>query len=115
VSSGAPQAELRARYERGELAFQSTADGKPVFPPRLRAPGDGGELRWETSAGWGEVFATTVVRRRGEDPRNLAIVELDEGFRMMSRVVGCPPDEVRIGMRVQVEFERDSVPVFRPA
>ena len=110
-----PEAELRARYERGELGYQVTCRGKPVFPPRLRAPGGGGELRWETSTGAGEVFATTVVHRRGEDPRNLAIVELDEGFRMMSRVVGCPPEKVRIGMRVQVEFERDSVPVFRPA
>lgn len=112
--SSPPQAELRTRYERGELAYQVTDDGEAVFPPRLRAQGHGGELRWEKSAGAGEVFATTVVRRRGEDPRNLAIVELDEGFRMMSRVVGCPPDEVRIGMRVGVEF-KNSVPVFRPA
>ena len=113
--SSAPEAELRARHERGELAYQVTDDGEAVFPPRLRAPGDGGELRWETSIGAGEVFATTVVRRRGKDPRNLAIVELDEGFRMMSRVVGCPPEEVAIGMRVEVEFGGDSVPVFRPA
>jgi hypothetical protein len=115
TSPRSPQAELRERYWRGELAYQATAEGRAVFPPRLRAPGDGRELRWETSAGTGEVFATTVVRRRGEDPRNLAIVELDEGFRMMSRVVGCPPDDVAIGMRVAVEFADDAVPVFRPA
>jgi uncharacterized OB-fold protein len=90
------------------------AAGAAVFPPRLRAPGDGGELRWETSAGTGEVYATTVIRRRDREPRNLAMVELDEGFRMVTRVVGCEPEAVRIGMRVRVEFD-GAIPVFRPA
>lgn len=106
--------ELQRRYERGELAFQVNAGGEPVFPPRLREPGTGGPLTWRVSAGSGEVHATTVVRPRDGDPRSLVIVELDEGFRMMSRVEGCAPEDVRIGMRVAVRFD-DGLPVFEPA
>lgn len=101
--------------ERGELAFQRAADGTPVFPPRLAQPGTGELLEWAVSAGAGTVHATTVQRRRGADPANLALIELDEGFRMMSRVEGVAPEAVRIGMRVQVRFTGEHVPVFVPA
>ena len=101
---------------RGELAFQRAPDGTAVFPPRLAQPGTGAPLEWAVSAGLGSVYATTVVRRRGEEPVNLALVDLDEGFRMMSRVEELPPEEVTIGMRVQVRFAgEESVPVFVPA
>jgi uncharacterized protein len=100
---------------RGELAYQVAPDGTPVFPPRLAQPGTGAELAWRVSAGAGAVYATTVLRRRGEEPANLALVELDEGFRMMSRVEEVAPEAVRIGMRVAVRFAQDGVPVFVPA
>ena len=98
----------------GRLAYQVAQDGTTVFPPRLVAPGSGGPLHWRESAGAGTVYATTVVRRRGEEPRNIVLVDLDEGFRMMSRVEGVAPEEVAIGMRVQVRFA-DGTPVFTPA
>jgi uncharacterized OB-fold protein len=101
---------------RGELAFQRAPDGAAVFPPRLAQPGTGAPLEWALSAGAGSVYATTVVRRRGAEPLNLALVELDEGFRMMSRVEGLEPEAVRIGMRVRVRFAgEENVPVFVPA
>ena len=56
-----------------------------------------------------------MLRRRDEDPANLALVDLDEGFRMMSRVEGVAPEDVAIGMRVRVRFDDDAVPVFEPA
>ena len=48
-----------------------------------------------------------------------AIVELDEGFRMMSAVVGCTPADLTAGMRLAAEFHPASdtivLPYFRPA
>lgn len=98
-------ATFAAHAARGELAYQLDADGRPLWPPSVRG------AAWRVSAGRGTVHATTTMRRPGADPQDLSLVELDEGFRMMSRVVGCAPEDVAIGMRVQVAFE-DGVPVF---
>jgi len=56
---------------------------------------------------------------REAGPSVLAHLELEEGPRLMSNVVGCEPDSVRIGMPVAAEFvdtgEQLGVPRFRPA
>jgi hypothetical protein len=106
-----PAARLAGFYAEGKLAYQVDPDGNAVFPPRMAAPGTGAPLEWRTSAGRGEVYSTTVSRPRGDEPYNVAIIALDEGFRMMSRVVGREPEEVRIGDRVEVRFDRE-LPVF---
>jgi len=62
----------------------------------------------------GTVYATTVVRRRGEDPLNVVLVDLDEGGRVMSRVEGLAPQDVTIGLRV-VAVEGSDPQVFAPA
>lgn len=98
---------------RGELAYQVAPDGSAVFPPRLAQPGTGAPLEWRVSAGTGTVYATTVVRRRDAEPRSLVLVDLDEGFRMMSRVDGVAPEDVAIGDRVRVRFDGET-PVFDP-
>jgi uncharacterized OB-fold protein len=71
---------------------------------------------WRLSAGLGTVHATTVARPRGGEPYNVALIELDEGARMMSRVEDTAPEDVRIGMRVRVRFddsgEDHPLPVF---
>ncbi|MBI5106856.1 MAG: OB-fold domain-containing protein [Solirubrobacterales bacterium] len=90
---------------RGELAYQVDDEGRPVFRPRV------GLEAWRVSAGLGTVYATTVARPRDGEPYNVALVDLDEGFRMMSRVRGIAPEEVAIGMRVRLAWE-DEVPVF---
>ena len=90
--------------DRGQLAYQVDADGHAVFYPRV------GPYEWRVSAGLGTVYATTTVRRRGEEPHDVSLIDLDEGFRMMSAV----PGGGRIGMRVRVAFD-DGVPVFEPA
>ena len=95
------------------LAYQQAQDGPAVFPPRLVEPGTGRPLEWKQSAGYGFVYATTVVHRRDAEPYNVSIVELDEGFRMMSRVDGLAPDKVRIGLQVRVRFV-DGLPIFVP-
>lgn len=116
-----PRATFVEYCRRGELAYQVPAGGgDPVFYPRLVAPRSGeGTLEWRVSAGLGTVHATTVLARKGEAPYNVALVDLDEGFRMMSRVEGVEPKDVAIGMRVRVAFvagsgEEPPYPVFRP-
>ena len=62
-------------------------------------------------SGRGTVYSFTVTHQnqapgfRESLPYVLAVVELAEGPRMMTNVVGCAPDDVRIGMAVEVEFD----------
>lgn len=115
---GEPPAIVYRRYlEEGRLGFQRCRGcGKAVFYPRVVCPECGGaDLGWETSSGLGTVYATTAVYRRDADPYNVALVDLEEGFRMMSRIEGVPADEVEIGMEVAfrvVHEGGDPIPVF---
>lgn len=117
----APLTTFRRHAAEGRLAYQvSVETGRAVFYPRLAEPGTGAALEWRISSGKGTVHATTVLHHRGEPPMNLALIELDEGFRMMSRVEDCPPDQVHIGQRVNVRFAGPqdggpALPVFVPA
>jgi uncharacterized protein len=101
---------------RRELAYQVGDDGRAVFRPRV------GPTVWRVSAGRGTVYATTVARPRGEgEAYNIVLVDLDEGLRMMSTVVGCAPEDVEVGARVRLgwrdgDAEGDApVPVFELA
>lgn len=102
---GGPEAQFRAFLKQGRFMLQrSRSTGKYLFYPRLAVPGSGEtDLDWVPALGTGTVYATTVNRTR-EGNTNLAIVELDEGPRMMSRVVGVPAETVRIGQRVQARI-----------
>ena len=119
--SDSPLGIYRAHLSQHQLAYQfSPAAGKAVFFPRLVCPFTGStQLEWRVSAGRGEVYATTVVYPRDGAPYNVALIELDEGFRMMSRVDGVDPHSVRVGQKVQVRFVADDtqpapLPVFEP-
>ena len=108
--------------KKGELAYQvCTDDNTPVFFPRAVAPHTGSRnLEWRISKGLGTVYATTVVYYRNESPLNVALIDLDEGFRMMSRVEDTDPLQVKIGMRVKVRMHPGDdklppYPVFTPA
>ena len=105
----APEPSPRARFldaaARGVLAFQSGACGTAVFPPRMVAPvGVTEPLDWAEAAGTGRVHSVTLVHPRGEAPFALALVDLDEGFRMMARIDTDAPEAVAIGARVAVAF-----------
>jgi uncharacterized protein len=74
-------------------------------------------------SGYGEVYSFTVNHRAWNaepDPTYVvAIVALDEqpGLHLLTNIVGCQAEEVRIGMRVAVAFEADGdlrIPVFEP-
>jgi uncharacterized protein len=94
--------------ERGELAYQfSPAAGKPVFYPRVLCPFTGSDaLEWRVSRGLGTVHATTVVHPAEGAAFNVALIECDEGFRLMSRVEDIAPEQVRIGQRVRLRVHR---------
>lgn len=102
------QAPPTATYFRhladGQFLIQrSPSTGEWVFYPRMVAPKSGAtDLEWIAPSGRGTVYATTV--KRSKPPAadvNIAIVELEEGPRMMTHVQGLAPDAVRIGMRVR--------------
>ena len=108
--------------KRGELAYQvCKEDNKPVFFPRAVAPGTGSNnLEWRVSKGLGTVYATTVVYAKDKPPHNVALIDIDEGFRMMSRVEDIDPLQVKIGMRVKFRAQPGDekqlpYPVFTPA
>ncbi|MCZ7536619.1 MAG: OB-fold domain-containing protein [Acidimicrobiia bacterium] len=98
----------------------------PVWYPRETCPGClGSEYEWRESTGSGTVDAVTVMHRPGSPgmaemvPYTVAMIELAEGVRMMSNVVGCEPYEVAPGMAVRLTWETLSdgrnLPLFEPA
>ncbi|WP_374421886.1 Zn-ribbon domain-containing OB-fold protein [Chromobacterium sp.] len=92
-----------------------------VFYPRVSCPHCGGqELGWVRPSGAGIVYSSSVVRRKPEQggDLNIALIDLDEGVRLMSRVDGLAPERVRIGMAVRariVDEQGQPLLVFVPA
>ena len=108
--------------KKGELAYQVCKDNnKAFFYPRAIAPETGSEnIEWRVSKGLGTVYTTTVVHYKGEAPLNVAMIDMDEGYRLMSRVEGIDAMDVKIGMRVKFKVNPGDektlpFPVFTPA
>jgi len=92
-----------------------------VFYPRSLCPHCGGaDLEWVRVAGRGTVYSFTVVHRapaefQAEVPYVVALVELEEGVRMLTRLRHVEAAEVRVGMQVEVSVEGEPrLPYFRP-
>ena len=103
-----PEKEYFAFLAEGRFMIQrSRSSGEHVFYPRVAAPRTGAlDLDWVPASGDGVVHATTVVRRKPPEPAfNVALVQLAEGPRMMSRVEGVAPQDVRIGMAVRARID----------
>lgn len=106
--------------QAGELRYQRCADcGQANFPPTEHCRQClSAELRWEASGGRGEIYSWTVVHRpvtaEFAPPYAPAIITLDEGYQMLTNVVGVAPDDLVIGMRVQVEFHATGPDVTLP-
>ena len=116
-----PLTLYQAGLERGELVYQwSPEANRAVFYPRVICPFTGSNrLEWRVSSGLGTVYATTVTHPREGAPYNVALIDCDEGFRLMSRVEDIAPAAVRIGMRVRFRVHRPGgdeplYPVFAP-
>ena len=77
------------------------------------------QTEWTEAKGTGTVYTYSVLRRGAPVPYCIAYVTLDEGVTMMTNIVDCDLDAVRIGMKVKVTFKPTdggpSVPVFTPA
>lgn len=113
----------RRALEQGQFLIQRCAAcGHAIFYPRMVCPHCGAgedQLNWQSPSGLGAVYSTTVVRRKPEagGDYNVALIDLAEGVRLMSRVEGIPPADVRIGMAVRAKIvTRDEGPlvVFTP-
>lgn len=116
-----PEKTYFRELNAGNFQIQLCADcDKHVFYPRAVCPHCGsGQLSWVKPSGKGTVYSTTVVRRKPEagGDYNVALVNLEEGPRLMSRVEGIAPAEVTIGMAVQADIIQqgdDKLLVFRP-
>ncbi|MGH9235323.1 MAG: Zn-ribbon domain-containing OB-fold protein [Acidimicrobiales bacterium] len=104
----------------------STATGEAVWYPREVDPAAPDQpFDWREASGEGVVYAASVHHRTGpgrdpdDGPYVVALVELPEGVRMMTNIVGCPPDEVTVGMPVRLVWHPLSdgrhLPMFAPA
>nr|WP_281497002.1 OB-fold domain-containing protein [Ornithinimicrobium sp. F0845] len=102
----------------GVLAYQSCASCRQaVFPPRVLCPSCGSDdLDWLPSGGRGTVYSATVIAPRGKEPYTVALIDLDEGFRMMSTVTTGDDRPVAIDDSVTVSFRSSEaeppLPVF---
>lgn len=107
LQSISPLGTYQSYLLEGKLAYQESVSGQVIFYPRVCAPGTGLDLTWKISKGLGEVYSTTVIYKKDVEPYNVALINVDEGFRMMSRVEGIAPESVKIGMRVQFFASKD--------
>jgi uncharacterized OB-fold protein len=108
---------------RHELVIQRCDQCRSfVFPPRVICSEClGTALRWTKVTGRGRVFTYAVYHRVYHEafaqdiPYVVAIVELEEGVRLLSNIVGCPPDQVHCEMPVEVVFEdvTETVTLFK--
>ena len=110
-----PDAAYAAYLADGRLHLQRCeACLRFAFPPRLLCPAcDSREMLWHEVSGKARLHAFTHVNRSPEKggPYNVALVDLAEGPRMMSRVDDCK--DLRIDMPLRLKI-RDGLPVFLP-
>jgi len=106
-----PDQIFQDHLKRGAFMIQRGRNsGHYFFYPRAIEPGTGAtDLEWVPACGSGTVYAVTVIRPKPpQEPYNVALIELDEGPRMMSRVEGVAPEAVKIGLRVTARIAIDA-------
>jgi uncharacterized OB-fold protein len=118
--------EYWAAAARGELVVQECPScGHRQFYPREACTSCGATPNWLTCSGRGVVHTFTVIRQnyakpfRNELPYVVAMIELEEGPRMMGNILDCAVEHVHIGLPVEVTFQQAEegvgVPFWRPA
>ena len=111
-----PSPESRGFWEGAKakrlMLPRCNACGRFWFPPSQRCRHClSADFEWQQSAGAGRIYSFVVYHRvyhpafENDVPYVVAIVELDEGPRLLSNIVGTPPDQVRCDARVRVVFE----------
>jgi uncharacterized protein len=113
---------------RYQVCKEPACNGRVNFTPTKHCQGCGSDqLETKASKGEGTVYTFSVVRQNRipgfveMGAYAVAYVDLDEGFRMLTNIVGTadPTKDIKIGQRVRVEFEKQDsgdypIPVFRP-
>jgi uncharacterized protein len=125
-----PSAESQAYWDglrdRKLLMPRCDACGKYWFPPSLLCPHcNATNWTWTPTSGRGRIFSYVVYHRvyhpgfADEVPYAVAVIELDEGPRMVSNVIGIAPDKLACDLRVEVVYQpiTDTItlPKFNPA
>jgi len=112
--------------KKQELLVQKCKDcGRLIYYPRMFCTEClSSKLDWQKVSGKGKVYTYSIVYRpplkayEPDVPYVLAVIELEEGPHMLSNVIGCKPEEVKIGMDVEVVFEEVTpditLPKFKP-
>jgi uncharacterized OB-fold protein len=116
-----PDAVYADNLKAGKFRIQHcNACGKNFFYPRALCQHCGSaDWGWIDASGKGTVYSTSVVRQRPEDgpDYNIALIDLAEGPRLMSRVTDLPAPEVRIGLAVEAyigDLGKEPLILFRP-
>lgn len=97
-----PQGHAAAARAAGHVAYQRCEDcGTGAVYLRVLCPACGStNLTYHHSEGRGVVYSTTTLRTR-DGARDVSLIDLDEGVRVMGAVVGVSPGDVRIGAAVR--------------
>lgn len=107
-AAAGPQATYESFLAQGRFMIQrSLGTGEYVFYPKVMSPSGAVDLEWVEASGGGTVYAITVNRKR-EGSYNIALVDLDEGPRMMATIVGR--ETLPIGARVRARVEGGQSP-----
>jgi uncharacterized protein len=110
----------------GELRIQRCPDCGPYFYPRPVCPSCGSAaVEWFTASGRATLYSYVINHRAApgfadDAPYAIAVVQLEEGPRMMTNIVGLPatPEALVLDMPLQITFEprgNVSLPQFKPA
>ena len=110
--------------KRGELVLQRGPTGEAYFPPRPFCPRTGSrDVETFVASGRATLYSYVIAHRprpdMGTAPHSIAVVQLEEGPRMMTNIVGCPqtPEALVLDMPLEVTFEtfgEIALPMFRP-
>jgi uncharacterized protein len=102
-----PEAVYQALLDHDVFALHTcTWCVRAHYSPRVICPHCGStSLKWQRSDGLGTVYSTSTISPRNGEPYAIVLVDLDEGPRLMSNVVGIAAADVRIGMRLKVLIE----------
>lgn len=116
--------------EQGPAVFWEGAAQGRLLVPRCRGCGKAhwyprnfcphcfsGDIEWQENSNQGTIYSYTIIRRAG-DPYVVAYVALGEGVTMMTNIIDCDHDAIRIGMPVKPVFKPDTegrpIPMFTP-
>lgn len=102
-----PDQEFQAHLATGRFMLQrSRSSGRHVFPPRVAEPGTGArDLEWVEASGLGRLYSfTEVAQKAPRENYNIALVDLDEGPRVLSTLQDAPAGGLPIGAPVRARI-----------